>query len=237
MKKYLYYTSIKSVLGKDPLEGFFYRCFIFQYSKRWTCWGFVPGNYYEFGTGGGGSMKMYVKTLKWFLSDEKNYEWLRRTNIFAFDSFAGLPDQSSKNDVNPGWRKGQFAFDEKHIRDMVYRQLKFKGRFRAIAGFYEQSLTSELMKELCVNPPSIVNIDVDLYSSAKTVLEWTRPILQDGTIFHFDDIWEYLGNQKKGEIAAIDEFNRSGEGKLVPFFEHGIPTLFGKTFIYNSNRV
>ena len=36
-------------------------------------------------------------------------------------------------------------------------------------------------------------------------------------------------------MAAINEFNDAAEGKLVPFFEHGIPTLFGKTFIYNSN--
>lgn len=237
MKKYIYYTSIKSVLGKDALEGFFYRCFTFQYSTRWTSWDFAPGNYYEFGTGDGNSIKMFVRALKWFARDEKKYEELSRASIFAFDSFSGLPPQSSKMDENPGWHEGDFAHDEKFIIDLVNNRLKFKGKFKSIAGYYENSLTTALRKELSAHPPSIVNIDVDYYSSAKTVLEWLRPILQDGTIFHFDDIWEYLGNQNRGEIAAINEFNKSGEGMLFPFYEHGIPTLFGKTFIYNSNKM
>ena len=41
-----------------------------------------------------------------------------------------------------------------------------------IKDYYENSLTYELRNTLVDNPPSIVNIDVDYYSSAKTVLEW-----------------------------------------------------------------
>lgn len=237
MKKYLYYTSIKSVLGKDAREGFFYKCINFQYSERWRRWGFVPFNYYEFGTGEGHSMKMYVKALIWFLKDEKKYEKISSANIFAFDSFKGLPLQSSERDSNPGWHERLFEYDERSLTDTVQRKLRFKGKFRTIVGYYEDSLTPELRKELSDDPPSIVNVDCDYYSSTKTVLEWIKPILQDGTIFHFDDIWEYLGNENKGEIAAIAEFNRSSEGKLIPFYEHGIPALFGKTFIYNSNKI
>ena len=95
-----------------------------------------------------------------------------------------------------------------------------------------------LKKTLIDNPPSIVNIDVDYYSSTKTVLNWIYPICQDGTIFYFDDIYEYLGNLSKGEYKAIDEFNRDHlkEGyQLYHFYNFGIPSYTGK--IYTLNKV
>ena len=87
------------------------------------------------------------------------------------------------------------------------------------------------------HPPSIVNIDVDYYSSTKAVLEWIYPICQEGTIFYFDDIFEYLGNLSKGEYKAIAEFNRNhiNEGfQFYQFYNLGIPALTGKLYTLNK---
>jgi len=70
------------------------------------------------------------------------------------------------------------------------------------------------------------------------VLEWIYPVCQEGTIFYFDDIFEYLGNLSKGEYKAIDEFNKNRikEGfQFYHFYNFGIPSYTGK--IYTLNRV
>jgi hypothetical protein len=66
-----------------------------------------------------------------------------------------------------------------------------------------------------------VMMDCDFYSSTKTVLEWIRPLLRDGTIFMFDDIWAFMGHPDFGELRAIREFNAKGPGLLVPHYFGG----------------
>ena len=53
-----------------------------------------------------------------------------------------------------------------------------------------------------------VNIDVDLYKSAVTVLEFITPLLQKGTIIYFDD---WCGNSDEicGERLAFKQWTES----------------------------
>ncbi|KKK56985.1 hypothetical protein LCGC14_3059030, partial [marine sediment metagenome] len=76
-----------------------------------------------------------------------------------------------------------------------------------------------------------VNFDFDFYSSTKTVLEWLRPILNSGTLFHFDDIWSFFGHPDLGQLAAIREFNEVGDGWLVPY-----PRLGRNNHVYIYSR-
>ena len=221
-----------SVFGVNPLYGFFSRTLRLHSSEHYKKFGFDRFNYYEFGTGVGNSLKIYMEALKDSCKDTGDS--LNNYNIFAFDSFEGLPRYKSTADYNPVWNKGDFYGSEAMI-DKLVKKSKFTGKFYKIKGYYEKSLTKKLQKRLIKNPPSIVNIDVDYFTSAKLVLKFLEPLLQDGTKIYFDDIYEYLGNQNKGEIKAIREFE-SKHKTLMPYYQHGIPLIFGKTFIFNRNK-
>ena len=101
------YKFVLSVLGLNPLHGFFFRTLSLQGSEHYSKFGFNPFNYYEFGTGEGNSLKTYIKALKDYCKETRNP--LEQYNIFAFDSFEGLPKYQNKEDYNPAWKKGQLC--------------------------------------------------------------------------------------------------------------------------------
>lgn len=235
MKLLSEYTRLK--FSPFALRSFFFFTLILQDSFEFKKWGVISGNYYEFGVGWGSSLSRYLGALESF---RKKYK--KETSdfhVFGFDSFAGLPPATSPNDINPSWNTGAFSHKIEEIEKKIKKFNELRSRVRFVKGFYNESLTGKLLKELKATPPSIINIDVDYYSSAKEVLTWIWPILQNGTIFYFDDIWSYLGNPEYGELAAIREFNEEGHGYLVPwnFLGYGIdiPTqLMGKVYIYTK---
>ena len=234
--RYLF-PKIYGVLGYRPYYSFSYQALNLILSEHYKKWNFNPFNYYEFGTGEGNSIREFLKALKKIskdLSVDNN-----KFNIFLFDSFEGLPEYNKVKDKNPAWSKGQFLGTINKIKSIIHEILpNMASNVKFIKGYYEDSLTHDLRNTLIDNPPSIVNIDVDYYSSTKKVLEWIYPVCQEGTIFYFDDIFEYLGNLSKGEYKAIDEFNRDHmkEGfQFYHFYNFGIPSYIGK--IYTLNRV
>lgn len=221
------------IFGFDDLSSFFYRALCYQ--AEWARQGVGPpaGNYYEFGVGWGGTFISYIRALKAFCKDTKKdvYSY----NMFGFDSFEGLPKKKSLKDNHPSWHAKCFSHSLSEIKQKVSEQgidLK-RGNIHFIKGFFEKTLTPSFRNKLRKWAPSIVTIDVDYYSSAKTVLKWLRPILTSGTIFYFDDIWAFHGNPNYGELAAINEFNEAGEGYLTPY-----PILgrIGSVFIYSKKE-
>lgn len=205
------------------------------FSNHYKKWNFNPFNYYEFGTGEGTSLKFFLRSLKKVAKNKKID--LRKFNIFLFDSFEGLPNYNRTNDFNPAWNKGLFKGSLNSIKSVIKNNLpEILPNVKFVKGFYENTLTQKLRASIIKYPPSIVNIDVDYYSSAKTVLEWIYPLCQEGSIFYFDDIFEYLGNLSKGEFRAINEFNKSHLHKgfqFYPFTNFGIASFTGKIFTLN----
>ena len=229
--------KIYGILGYKTYYSFSYQAFDLILSEHYKKWNFDPFNYYEFGTGEGKSISYFLKALR---KISKNLRLdINNFNVFLFDSFEGLPEYDSLKDKNPGWSKGQFAGTIDKIQSITNKYFPNTGsNIKFIKGYYENSLTNDLRMTLIDYPPSIVNIDVDYYLSAKTVLNWIYPISQNGTVFYFDDIYEYLGNLSQGEHKAIDEFNRIhiNEGfQFYQFYNFGIPGYAGK--IYTLNRV
>lgn len=234
--RYLF-PKLYGAIGYREYFSFSYQALDLILGEGYKKWNFNPFNYYEFGTGEGKSLSLFLKALK-KISTQFHLE-INNFSIFLFDSFEGLPDYNNLKDKNPAWSKGQFKGTIDKIKNITNKYLPSKSsNIKFVKGYYENSLTQELRNALIKNPPSIVNIDVDYYSSAKTVLEWIYPICQDGTIFYFDDIFEYLGNLSKGEYKAKEEFNRNhlDEGfQFYQFYNFGIPGLTGK--IYTLNKV
>ena len=218
---------------REDLKTFFYRALSYQNYVAKQEYGFPPTTYYEFGVGWGGSLTKFISALKMFckLSKTDIYSY----HIFGFDSFEGLPEKKSYKDDHRGWKKGQFSKNLSEIKKIVHNlgiDLK-RNTVNFIKGYYENVLTPTLREELKEFPPTIINIDVDFYSSTKIVLEWLRPMLISGILFYFDDIWGFDGHPDHGQLAAIREFNDAGEGKLTPYPLLG---LASKVYIYSGKE-
>jgi hypothetical protein len=214
----------------NSLATWFLRALRAQDHQARAGWGAPNAVYYEFGIGRGRTMMRFLKALKLYcrLEGIDPYSY----SIFGFDSFEGLPAKESARDDHPGWYQRQFDYSVEDITRRVASQLDLtKGTVRFIKGFFKDSLTAELAAELSSRPPSIVTIDVDYYSSTKTVLEWLMRILPSGCLFYFDDLWAFYGHPEMGEIGAINEFNRAGAGYLVPYEELGT-TVGGRTYVF-----
>jgi hypothetical protein len=187
-------------------------------------------SYYEFGTGRGYTLSRYIEALQAFCHDEHlsphDYD------MFLFDSFVGLPEKKGVEDDHLEWSQGMFAHTIDEIKQIIEscEMDPNSERIRFVRGFYEQTLTQDLRDRFASTPPDIITIDVDYYSSTKTVLGWLRPMLRSGCLFYFDDIWSFNGSPRRGELGAINEFNRDGRGILVPF--NIVPTLPNNCYLY-----
>lgn len=87
------------------------------------------------------------------------------------------------------------------------------------------------------NPPSLVRKDVILTSSAMTVLNFIKPILQNGTIVYFENIDAYFTSPLKGEIYALNKFNEMyGEKTVLSPIQRsfGIQLIQNHAFVYTS---
>ena len=181
-------------------------------------------------------MRLYLRALKKILKvSDLNVNYF---NVFLFDSFEGLPVYTDGKNKNPAWSKSQFLGSVDRIKGIIQNELPaMLQNTQFIKGFYENTLTRDLRISLEKYPPSIVNIDVDYFTSTHMILEWIYSICQEGSIFYFDDIFEYLGNQFKGEGKAIADFNKNhfSEGyHIFPFSNFGIPSYTGKVFTLNK---
>jgi hypothetical protein len=207
-------------LGWCNYQDVIYRTLEYQYWENQAH--VIPiGAYYEFGLAVGFTFKRAYQAIDEIARD---LGFAGTTDLgvkmVGFDSFEGLPEPGQW-DRRVGWQKGTFAYGrEKFVGAMDAAKVP-RDAYELVQGFYESSLTDALRVELAARKPSIVMMDCDFYSSTTTVLEWLRPLLRDGTMFIFDDIWAYMGHPDFGELRAIREFNDRKEGLLVPHYFAG----------------
>jgi tetratricopeptide (TPR) repeat protein len=95
--------------------------------------------------------------------------------IYGFDSFEGLPED---------WYQ-----ESKEIYSTRGKMPKVPSHVTLIAGWFDQTL--RLFLEKHEEDIALINIDCDIYSSTKTVLDLLSARIKKGTIIIFD---EYIGN-------------------------------------------
>lgn len=108
--------------------------------------------------------------------------------FFGFDSFSGFPE-----DDRPDWQL-DFA---------TIALPRVPANCTLVPGWFEDSLPKMLAAH--PEPIAFVNIDCDLYSSARTVLFGLRGRIGPGTVLYFDELLNYdtfLWN----ELLALFEF-------------------------------
>lgn len=106
--------------------------------------------------------------------------------FIGFDSFQGLPD-TWRHDVP----RGEFSLNAQapQIND---------ARVTFVTGWFEDTLPSLNLPD---HDRLMVNVDADLYSSARVILTYIEPHLQPGTYLYFDEF-----NDSGNELRAFWEF-------------------------------
>lgn len=140
-----------------------------------------PVLYLEFGVYRGQTMRLWSKLLRH-----------PDSRLHGFDSFQGLPES---------WRtvcaRGDFNTNGQAPVIADPRVSFFKGWFEDTLPRYTVATKESL----------IINIDSDLYSSARTVLKHLKPHIKVGTYIYFDEF-----NNREHELKAWDEF--TGESDM-----------------------
>jgi len=160
------------------------------------------GDYLEFGVYVGTSLACMHEVL-----EDRRFDDVR---LFGFDSFEGLPDSLAGDEKTAELGKWN-PFDLKAPLDVATENLTRTGvdwdRVTLVKGWFEDTLSQELLERQQLRKASIIMVDCDLYSSARTALEFCAPLIRDDAVILFDDWWpETLGKANAGEKLAFEEF-------------------------------
>jgi len=104
--------------------------------------------------------------------------------LHGFDSFDGLPEEWGDNP------KGTFS--------TAGPPAVIDPRVQFVTGWFRDTLP---VYDLPSHDQLVVNIDSDLYSSAKTVLGYLRDAIVPGTYVYFDEFWV-----RAHEMRAFEEY-------------------------------
>jgi O-methyltransferase len=161
--------------------------------------GRIPGDYLEFGVYTGSSMASMWRAL------ERHGD--RDVRLFGFDSFEGLPVEADDDPGAEVWAAGDFRSPEATTRWYLQREGVPSERVHLVKGWFDETLTEETAHDHGIDRAGIILVDCDLYSSARSALEFCAPLIGDRAVVFFDD-WnsDDLAARDAGEKRAFDEF-------------------------------
>lgn len=140
--------------------------------------------YLEFGVFEGETMRWWCDNLT-----------TTGARFVGFDSFEGLPEG-----WRPGFAEGQFSTAGPPDID--------DARASFVTGWFDETLPDFVMP---AHDQLIVNVDSDLYSSARTVLDWVVPHLKSGSLLYFDEFAD-----RDHELRALQEVVAATNLQLFP---------------------
>ena len=187
-----------------------------------------PGDIYIFGVWSGMSTK--------FISDWLNFKNIDYHRIYGFDSFIGFPEEKNYK-YNQVFKKGGYSSEDLYgkstdeiIKDMeeniANKRLKF------IPGFYSEVLNKKFKKDNNLKVAAYIDIDVDLYSSTKDILEFMfeNRLIARGTVIYFDD-WGASEEYVSGESLAWKKATEKYNVKYRQICSYGTKPSIQKVFI------
>lgn len=172
-----------------------------------ACWNNVTGDYLEFGCYSGKTFRAAHEIFGATLDHvrRESGQAFPGPRFFAFDSFAGLPPPANL-DVHPytplHWREASF---EMSLEDFE-KAIEGVQPVVIVDGWFSETLTDATRSRHDMELASVVNIDCDLYESARLCLDFITPLVQDGTVLIFDDYNFYRGLDDCGERRALREW-------------------------------
>ncbi|MGH2609852.1 MAG: TylF/MycF/NovP-related O-methyltransferase [Tepidiformaceae bacterium] len=168
----------------------------------------IEGSYLEFGVWRGSTFAQFYHTFRRHRLD---------VPMYAFDSFEGLPEPVG-GDALTGYepfRAGQFGCSTVEFTAEMRGRWVPESAYTIVAGFYADTLRPELAEKLGLGPAALVWIDCVLYESARRVLEFVRPLLQNGTMLMLNDFYRFKGHPALGERKAFAELLAADPTLLV----------------------
>jgi hypothetical protein len=188
----------------------------------YKAWGHVftnhlVGDYVEFGVYNGDSLvksfRNYVLFRQWLEEQQSSNEAWRRevaknyiaekSYFHGLDTFEGIP---SNQEENATFQKGTFLAKISEVENHCNENnLRINDQLFLYKGLFSQT-ACELKKNLVGRKICILNIDSDLYESAKDALKTAAPYLDIGSVLMFDDYNAFSANNEKGERRAFREF-------------------------------
>lgn len=199
---------INSLIGYSVAEENLRRIMAFVSENQ------VEGDYAEFGVYEGHSFVSAYKFADIF--------GISSMKFWAFDSFEGLP-RVKGIDRSHSWRVGEYSCSKDNFLSKIKRAGLDAERVVVVKGFFDKSLKEKYsLKKL-----AIVYVDSDLYESAKEVLTFVEPLIQEGTLICFDDWNAFKGRPDYGEQKAFNEFKKKCKKfKFVEFYNSGYNKIF-----------
>ena len=153
--------------------------------------------------------------------------------LWAFDSFRGLPTSAGDDATHPAWTAGNMAFSLEQFDRACREQAIPQDQYITVPGFYDETLTQG--RDGLPTDIALAYVDCDLYSSTKTVLAFVAPRLKHGMIIPFDDYFCYSSTRLAGERKALLEFGREQTRfQFAPYQPFG---SFGMSFIVEDGAL
>jgi hypothetical protein len=181
----------------------------------------VEGDYLEFGVMAGDSFIKAYRSMHQAHLDltkvteannvtaedvrERGQTWGTR-RFFAFDSFEGLPEITGIDKQGTEFKQGKYVCSFDNFTANIRQAGVPAERTACVKGWFNETLTDETRRKHNLQKAAIVFIDSDLYESAKSALNFIKPLLVDGTVIMFDEWYGYRGNPDLGERRAFSEF-------------------------------
>jgi hypothetical protein len=152
------------------------------------------------------------------------YHATRRANVncmlWAFDSFAGLPESTDPRDAHPKWLPQACSMSIEDFHRVLAERGVPRSAYRVVAGYYEQTLlhaAAGLPGDI-----ALAYIDCDMYSSTHAVLRFLEPRLKHGMILALDDYFCYSASRPSCEKLALEQFfAKHQEWRLAPYIQYG----------------
>ncbi len=182
-----------NLVPPEKLVAFFWDCL----QRLKDVKGEDVGDYLEFGVFNGNSIgSMY------HASQQAGMD----VRLFGFDAFEGLPE-GSENEDDGVWKKGFYTCSFDQMRECLRRRSVDSSTITWVNGWYDQTLTPELVATHSLGNFGVVFIDCDTYSSSKAVLDFIAPLIKQPVIICLDD-WKLndLDVKGMGEYLSFNEF-------------------------------
>lgn len=195
------------------------RAVFFHHAFKALTFNGISGDYVEFGCHGG---------MTFGLAYRESRRHQHQCQLWAFDSFAGLPDTDEAEDEHPFWRAGTLATPVEQFHQTCASHGIPRQAYETVVGFYDETLPA-LGAASAPTDIALAYIDCDLYSSTRTVLAFLLPRLKHGMIIAFDDYFCWSATQPAGERRAMKElFDEHPQWSLLPYVTFG---WHGQAFI------
>lgn len=128
--------------------------------------------------------------------------------LFAFDSFKGLPEECESEDDGI-WSPGEYECPKEKAIECMRRRGVDTRSIKIIEGWYKDTLTEDTRVDLKISKVDVAFIDCDTYGSSKRALDFISPLVKEKILLCFDD-WRLhnLDIFRQGEYRAYSEFKR-----------------------------